>query len=107
MSTSVRGASARPVELQARHGAVVAPLLQQLVEGVDARRVRTEEGAAPARRTFVVVIARRARLEERQAAHVEAVDQADPLVLGFVGGLDGGGAPALCLGDDVGDVARL
>src|SRR4051794_37317893 len=95
-----------PVELEPVHRTLRPPLLEDGVEGVDARRVGAPAEPAAAL-ALVVVVAGRARVEEAVGRRPHAVDHLRPLVLAGVGRFDGRAAAGLRLGDDVGDVAGL
>src|SRR5262245_9147734 len=97
-------------QLQATQVALVAPLLQQVVERVEAGRVGlTEEraDAFAASAALVVVIARSAGHFELRVVDGEFANGAHPAVLGCHARLDGDRVPLHRLGDDVGDVLGL
>src|SRR5581483_9438544 len=85
------------VQLQPLEPALLAPLGEQLVEGVDARRIGLAVEPAAAFAAFVVVVAGRACVLEVAVEDRDLADDLHPGLLGLGGWLDGDGAAVLHL----------
>ena len=104
---TLRSPCTSTAELETLQPARGAPLLQDAEELDRAAAVEAVLAAALSRLAFVVVVARRAVLEELLGEHREPDDGVDPLLLGLFRDLDRPHVVVDGVLDDVGDVLAL
>src|SRR6185437_7150550 len=102
-----RAMSARPVQLQPLQTAVRPPVFEDLHKRNRPRTIRPVAGGARRKLAFVVVITRRAFLEELLPQDGQRLDGLHPIVFGVLLRLDGPHLPLAARLHDIGDMLAL